>query len=96
MNTNWNKKELIEEIRNNDIYIKKVICEPFLTKYNLVKTVGLGQMPNKEEINMRNIISYVGKNYDLVDISKKLKIPLGELNLLVKKIEKKKIIVKYY
>jgi aminopeptidase-like protein len=88
--------EITNEIQNNDIYIKKVICEPFLTKYNLVKTVGLGQMPNKEEINMRNIISYVGKNYDLVDISEKLKIPFKKLNLLIKKIEKKKIIEKYF
>ena len=88
--------EIINEIQNNNIYIKKVICEPFFTKYNLVRTIGLGQMPNKEEINMKNVISYVGKNYDLVDISEKLKIPIKKLNLLVKKIEKKKIIEKYY
>ena len=88
--------EIVNEIQNNNIYIKKVICEPFLTKYNLVRTIGLKQIPNKEEINMINVISYVGKNYDLVDISEKLKIPFKKLNLLVKKIEKKKIIEKYY
>ena len=78
--------EIVNEIQNNNIYIKKVICEPFLTKYNLVRTIGLRQMQNKEEINMKNIISYVGKNYDLVDISEKLKISFKKLNLLVKKI----------
>ena len=76
------------------IYIKKTICEPFLTKYNLVKTLGFGKF-EREEINISNIISYVGKNYDLIDISKKLKIPLNRLNLLIKKIEQKKIIKKY-
>ena len=88
--------EIVNEIQNNNIYIKKVICEPFLTKYNLGRTIGLRQMRNKEEINIINVISYVGKNYDLVDISEKLKIPFKKLNLLIKKIEKKKIIEKYF
>ena len=86
--------EIVNEIQNNNIYIKKTICEPFLTKYNLVKTIGFGKF-KKEEKNIRNIISYVGKNYDLIDISKKLKIPFNKLNLLIKNIEMKKIIKKY-
>ncbi len=86
--------EIVNEIQNNSIYIKKTICEPFLTKYNLVKTIGFGKF-KKEEKNIRNIISYVGKNYDLIDISKKLKIPFNHLNLLIKKIEQKRIIKKY-
>ena len=87
--------EIINEIQKNNIYIKKTICEPFLTKYNLAETTGFINFKKKEEMNIRNIMSYVGKNYDLIDISKKLKIPLNELNLLIKKIEKKKIIKKY-
>ena len=46
--------EIVNEIQNNNIYIKKTICEPFLTKYNLIKTIGFGKF-KKEEKNIRNI-----------------------------------------
>ena len=52
-------------------YIKNTICEPFLTKYNLTKNIGGFERLKKEGKNIRNVISYVGKNYDLTDISKK-------------------------
>ena len=87
--------EIVNEIQKNNIYVKKTICEPFLTKYNLAETTGFVKFKKEEEMNIRNIISYVGKNYDLIDISKKLKIPFNKLNLLIKKIEMKKIIKKY-
>lgn len=87
--------EIVNEIQKNNIYIKKTICEPFLTRHNLAETAKFVKFKKKKEINIRNIISYVGKNYDLIDISKKLKIPFNELNLLIKKIEKKKVIKKY-
>lgn len=87
--------EMVDEIQSNNIYIKKTICEPFLSKYNLRKTLGFGEF-EREEMNIHNIVSYVGKNYDLTDISKKLRIPFNNLNLLIEKLEKKKIIKKYF
>ena len=87
--------EIVNEIQNNNIYIKNTICEPFMAKYNLAKNIGGFERLKKEETNIRNVVSYVGKNYDLLDISKKLKISFNNLNLLVKKIEKQKIIKKH-
>ena len=87
--------EIITEIQNNSIYTKEIICEPFLAKYKFSKDISGYKKLETEEINIRNIVAYVDKNYDLIDISKKLKIPYNNLILLIKKIEKKKIIKKY-
>jgi len=85
--------EIINEIQKNQIFTKNMYCEPFLTKYNMIHTLGdLKNARNVTEKNMLNIISYTGKNYDLIELSKKLKIPLNQVNLIIKKLKNKKII----
>ena len=53
---------IINEIQKNKIYIKQLNCEPFFSKYNLVR--GIRWEANKSEKDLFNICAYADKNSD--------------------------------
>jgi aminopeptidase-like protein len=66
-------KEIVNEIQKNKIFLKQTTCEPFLTKYNLVNLIG-GPKKIKYFEEVQNIIAYAGKDFDIKELSLKLKI----------------------
>ena len=89
--------EIINEVQKNQIFIKNMYCEPFLTKYNMINTTGNLERYSKHTIenSTLDIIGYTGKNYDLQELSKKLKIPINLISKIIKKLKNKEIIRKY-
>ena len=86
-------RNFINEIQNNQIFIKNKICEPFLTKYNLVESVGTREnMKNKNRAIASNIIAYVNRKYDLYEIAKSLKENIQSIKKISSIIKKKRII----
>ena len=86
--------DIVNEIQKNSVYVKNKLCEPFLTKYNLVNLIG-GPPKKKYFEEIQNIIAYVGKNFDLMDLSLKLKIDTNKISKIVKLLKKKKIIKEF-
>ena len=60
--------QIIKEIQTNKIYTKNLNCEPFFTKYNLIRTSRNRQNTKEKEIN--DIAAYVDKNYDEYELAK--------------------------
>lgn len=74
--------KIINEINHNNIFIKKNFCESFLTKYNLISSLGNEKNRiGKYRRYLSNFLAYVGKNYDLQELSK----IVGAKNSLIKK-----------
>lgn len=87
---------LINEIQKNEIYVKKVNCEPFLTKYKLMRSTNFS--PGKKRTfnsDILNVISYIDKNKDLKVLSEILKIKKSKISTIVNILEKKGIIEKF-
>lgn len=86
-------KNFINEVQSNQIYIKNKICEPFLTKYNLIGSIGTREnMTNKDRTIASNIIAYVNRRYDLYEIAKILKEDFQFIKKISNIIKKKRII----
>jgi aminopeptidase-like protein len=88
--------DLINEIQENEIYVKKINCEPFLTKYKLMKSTNFS--PGKKEkfnTDISNFLAYVDKNKDLKVLSEILRIKKSKLNKIVRILRKNKIIEKF-
>ena len=87
---------LINEIQNNEIYVKKIDCEPFLTKYNLIKSTNFSPGKIKKfNSDLLNVVAYIEKNKDMKILSDILDIKKDKLNKIVKILEKKGIIKKF-
>ena len=87
---------LINEIQKNDIYVKKINCEPFLTKYKLMKSTNFSPGKIKKfNSDLLNVVTYVEKNKDLRVLSEFLKIRKNKLNEIINILVKKKIIEKF-
>ena len=87
---------LINEIQKNDIYVKKINCEPFLTKYNLMKSTNFSPGKIKKfNSDLLNVATYVEKSKDLKVLSEFLKIRKNKLNEIINILVKKKIIEKF-
>ena len=69
-------------------YIKSINSKFLIKAFRSNKKVFDWKIPREWKINEAYSKDYKGKNYVLLDISKKLKISFNNLNLLVKKIEK--------
>ena len=81
---------IIDEIQKNKIFQKSIFCEPFLTKHNLFNN-------SRETINLSNqkildICAIADRNYDLVEIAKKIKTSKNRVQALVNILSKKKIL----
>jgi aminopeptidase-like protein len=85
--------KIIQEIQNNKIFIKKIYCEPFFTKYKLVRTIRGKQ--NLFERDISNITAYADKNSDLKDLAIKLNINSNKLNEKIKILQKHSILKEY-
>tara|TARA_B100000029_G_C17477637_1_gene924361 strand:- start:588 stop:1307 length:720 start_codon:yes stop_codon:yes gene_type:complete len=85
--------KIVDEIQNNKIYEKRIFCEPFFTKYGLMR--GTRTKFSKFENKISNISAYADRNYDLYDLSKKLKISLKETEKLCILLEKKNILFEF-
>jgi len=71
-------------------------CEPFLSKYNLIDTTShTGVFKKNSRKIIQNFIAYADKNYDLYEISKKLKTNKSQIINISKKLKSKKIIQEY-
>ena len=85
--------KIIQEIQNNKIFIKKIYCEPFFTKYKLVRKIRGKQ--NLFERDISNITAYADKNSDLKDLAIKLNINSNKLNEKIKILQKHSILKEY-
>ncbi len=87
--------KLLNDIQKNKIYIKNTICEPFLTKYDLINHLSLknNYYLNK---NISDVIAYSDKNFDEYEICRLLGLTKKKLKLINKVLLKKKIIKKLF
>jgi aminopeptidase-like protein len=81
---------MIQEIQKNKIFEKTMKCEPFFTKYNLVRSTR-GKY-NSSETDLYNLSAYVDRNYDEYELSKILNRPKKYINYNLKILVKNKII----
>ena len=65
---------LIDEIEKTTIPKSKIVCEPFLTKYNLIDTLGAKRKVDKKTRNLLNFVSYCDGKTTLDEISDRCKI----------------------
>lgn len=88
--------KIIYEAEKNEIYIKNKICEPFLSKYDLIYKISTREnIKNSIKKDMLNLISYVGKNYDLLELSKILSISPKKIKKIATNLLDLKIINTY-
>ncbi len=87
-------KEIVDEIQKNKIFLKQTTCEPFLTKYNLVNLIG-GPQKKKYFEEVQNIIAYVGKDFDIKELSLKLKINFKKIFKIMMHLKKKNILKEF-
>ena len=58
-------------IYKNKIYVKKLYCEPFFSKYKLIRSTRM--RANNFEKELFDLAAYVDKNYDETELSKLLR-----------------------
>ena len=84
---------IIEEIQKNNIFYKTVNCEPFFSKYNLVRTTR--KTPNSNENDLFNLSAYVDRNYDEVELAKLLNKSRKHIRNKIKILLRNKIIQEF-
>ena len=87
-------KSIINDIQKNRIYLKKIFCEPFFSKYNLVRSTRI--KANRTEKSLFDLAAYVDKNYDETELSKLLNQSKDDLIKKLKMLKKNKIIEEFY
>ena len=87
-------RDIIYEIQKNRIFLKSTTCEPFLTKYNLVNLIG-GPKKDRYFQEIQNIVAYVGKDFDIKELSIKLKINFKKVLEIVMKLKKIRILKEF-
>tara|TARA_B100001250_G_scaffold241159_1_gene207227 strand:+ start:5157 stop:6410 length:1254 start_codon:yes stop_codon:yes gene_type:complete len=85
--------KMIEEIQKNKIYTKNLNCEPFFTKYNLVRSSR--NKANNKERDIFDIAAYVDRNYDEYELTKLLAKPKKNIKENLKTLIKNKIIKEF-
>lgn len=89
-------KLIIKSLETNCIPLSNIICEPFLTKYNLYPKLSNIHSLTKGQINstrlIMHIISYSDGKVSLLDIADKCNVPIWEINKLIETLKNKKII----
>ncbi len=85
---------MIKEIQQNTIFEKTLKCEPFFTKYNLVRSTR-GKY-NSFETDLSNLAAYTDKNYDEYELSKLLKKSKKEIKKKLSILRDKKIIKEFF
>jgi aminopeptidase-like protein len=85
---------IIKEIQSNRIFIKKKICEPFLSKYNLYNKTSFFHGKKGNNKNILNFLAYCDKNYDTTELAKICKTSKNTIIKISKLLIKKKLIIK--
>ena len=87
-------KSLIDKIEDSHFYKVTNFCEPFLTKHKLKKTIGGERTMSMKTKTTINLIAYCDGKNSLEDISKIINTNIKQLNQIIKKLVKFKIIQK--
>ena len=87
-------RDIIYEIQKNRIFLKNTTCEPFLTKYNLVNLIG-GPKKDRYFQEIQNIIAYVGKDFDIKELSIKLKMNFKKILEIIMHLKKMRILKEF-
>ena len=87
-------RDIIYEIQKNRIFLKNTTCEPFLTKYNLVNLIG-GPKKDRYFQEIQNIVAYAGKDFDIKELSIKLKINFKKVLEIILKLKKIRILKEF-
>lgn len=85
-------KNLIKNIEKTIIPFSSFPCEPFLTKYNLIDTIGAQKNLNLNTRKLLDFYSYCDGTNSIEDISNKIKISVNETIKIYKLLRSKKII----
>tara|TARA_B100001057_G_scaffold473096_1_gene537142 strand:- start:63 stop:1361 length:1299 start_codon:yes stop_codon:yes gene_type:complete len=87
-------KLIIDDIQKNKIYVKKLFCEPFFSKYKLIRSTRM--KANNFERELFDLAAYVDKNYDETELSKLLKKSKDDVVKKLQILSQKKIIGEFY
>ena len=87
-------KLIIDDIQKNKIYVKKLFCEPFFSKYKLIRSTRM--KANNFEKELFDLAAYVDKNYDETELSKLLKKSKDDVVKKLQILSQKKIIGEFY
>ena len=87
-------KLIIEDIQKKKIYVKKLFCEPFFSKYKLIRSTRM--KANNFEKELFDLAAYVDKNYDETELSKLLKKSKDDVVKKLQILSQKKIIGEFY
>ena len=87
-------KLIIDDIQKNKIYVKKLYCEPFFSKYKLIRSTRM--KANNFEKELFDLAAYVDKNYDETELSKLLKKSKEDVVKKLQILNKKNIIKEFY
>jgi len=85
--------ECIKLIENNHIYNNKILCEPFLSKYNLYESIGSSKYRNFFN-DLLSVLKFFDSKNDLIDISIKTKVSIENIYKIVEILLEKNIIYK--
>lgn len=85
---------IIDDIQKNKIYVKKLYCEPFFSKYKLIRSTRM--KANNFEKELFDLAAYVDKNYDETELSKLLKKSKEDVVKKLQILNKKNIIKEFY
>ena len=80
-------------IENNHIYNNRILCEPFLTKYNLYESIGSSRYKGFFH-NLSSLLKYFDSKNDLIDISLKTNFSIEIIYKIVEILLDKNIIYK--
>ena len=83
---------LINLIESDKIYYSKFVGEPFLTKYNLKRSLSGAKFLDSETENIINILAYSDGKRGLIEISKILNENFFKLKNLADKLVRKKLL----
>ncbi len=85
-------KKALETIENNRYFQSRFFCEPQMSKRSLYPTIGKKQHVSKDIRLMMNIISYCDGRHSVIDISEKLNKSQNEINKILLKLIKLKLV----
>lgn len=83
--------DCLKLIEYNHIYNNKILCEPFLTKYNLYESIGSSKYRNFFD-DLLSVLKFFDSKNDLIDVLIKTKISIENVYKIVEILLEKKII----
>jgi aminopeptidase-like protein len=88
--------EIISEIQNNRIYLKKQFCELFLTRHRLMGPLSFVYKTRPLKLqNIQNFLAFCDYNNDTTELKKILNTNDLNLNNIIKILKRKKMIKKF-